>query len=171
MVGADAGVVGPGGEGAQEFAEEQAGEGEDGGGERSGPAAPEVGQLWDGLGKQDLNGVALEIAQDGGAKDRGDDDDAEEADADIVIDIGIGAVEQHLAVGVADGAEVLAGAVEEAEGEPDSEVNVGREALKPEFKLEGEEFPEHVHVVVSFPDRSEERRVGKECRSRWSPYH
>ena len=23
----------------------------------------------------------------------------------------------------------------------------------------------------SGPDRSEERRVGKECRSRWSPYH
>src|SRR5256885_16264726 len=23
----------------------------------------------------------------------------------------------------------------------------------------------------SFPERSEERRVGKECRSRWSPYH
>ena len=23
----------------------------------------------------------------------------------------------------------------------------------------------------SFTDRSEERRVGKECRSRWSPYH
>ena len=22
-----------------------------------------------------------------------------------------------------------------------------------------------------FQDRSEERRVGKECRSRWSPYH
>ena len=22
-----------------------------------------------------------------------------------------------------------------------------------------------------FPNRSEERRVGKECRSRWSPYH
>ena len=22
-----------------------------------------------------------------------------------------------------------------------------------------------------FPSRSEERRVGKECRSRWSPYH
>src|SRR2546426_10901232 len=36
-----------------------------------------------------------------------------------------------------------------------------------------------VHVVGSFNDwrtgtialRSEERRVGKECRSRWSPYH
>ena len=26
-----------------------------------------------------------------------------------------------------------------------------------------------VHVTV--PSRSEERRVGKECRSRWSPYH
>ena len=25
--------------------------------------------------------------------------------------------------------------------------------------------------VVSWYDRSEERRVGKECRSRWSPYH
>ena len=23
----------------------------------------------------------------------------------------------------------------------------------------------------AFVDRSEERRVGKECRSRWSPYH
>ena len=24
---------------------------------------------------------------------------------------------------------------------------------------------------INFLDRSEERRVGKECRSRWSPYH
>ena len=24
---------------------------------------------------------------------------------------------------------------------------------------------------IEFPERSEERRVGKECRSRWSPYH
>ena len=24
---------------------------------------------------------------------------------------------------------------------------------------------------TAFGDRSEERRVGKECRSRWSPYH
>ena len=28
--------------------------------------------------------------------------------------------------------------------------------------------PEQIKV---FHDRSEERRVGKECRSRWSPYH
>src|SRR2546425_9677265 len=26
-------------------------------------------------------------------------------------------------------------------------------------------------VVTAFAQRSEERRVGKECRSRWSPYH
>ena len=25
--------------------------------------------------------------------------------------------------------------------------------------------------VSAFFERSEERRVGKECRSRWSPYH
>ena len=24
---------------------------------------------------------------------------------------------------------------------------------------------------IKFRERSEERRVGKECRSRWSPYH
>ena len=26
-------------------------------------------------------------------------------------------------------------------------------------------------IVIYYPLRSEERRVGKECRSRWSPYH
>src|SRR2546430_17469827 len=26
-------------------------------------------------------------------------------------------------------------------------------------------------VFIQFKQRSEERRVGKECRSRWSPYH
>ena len=26
-------------------------------------------------------------------------------------------------------------------------------------------------VLAIKPSRSEERRVGKECRSRWSPYH
>ena len=28
-----------------------------------------------------------------------------------------------------------------------------------------------VHDGAATMDRSEERRVGKECRSRWSPYH
>src|SRR3954449_6123392 len=26
-------------------------------------------------------------------------------------------------------------------------------------------------IMIRRPPRSEERRVGKECRSRWSPYH
>ena len=29
----------------------------------------------------------------------------------------------------------------------------------------------HLAAIVSGEARSEERRVGKECRSRWSPYH
>ena len=28
-----------------------------------------------------------------------------------------------------------------------------------------------LYPTVEWPYRSEERRVGKECRSRWSPYH
>src|SRR3990167_10388328 len=27
------------------------------------------------------------------------------------------------------------------------------------------------HIVCAWTNRSEERRVGKECRSRWAPYH
>ena len=29
----------------------------------------------------------------------------------------------------------------------------------------------HVNTMIVDKARSEERRVGKECRSRWSPYH
>ena len=36
-----------------------------------------------------------------------------------------------------------------------------------EVNIENERFT----VVSSRCRRSEERRVGKECRSRWSPYH
>ena len=32
-------------------------------------------------------------------------------------------------------------------------------------------IPSTVTVGEFLMDRSEERRVGKECRSRWSPYH
>ena len=31
--------------------------------------------------------------------------------------------------------------------------------------------PNRVRMYVCGMTRSEERRVGKECRSRWSPYH
>src|SRR5256885_13648692 len=34
-----------------------------------------------------------------------------------------------------------------------------------------ERFPEAEAIYSESFERSEERRVGKECRSRWSPYH
>src|SRR5271165_5801850 len=35
----------------------------------------------------------------------------------------------------------------------------------------GQRWPRPPQIVGLLPHRSEERRVGKECRSRWSPYH
>src|SRR2546430_17581879 len=37
--------------------------------------------------------------------------------------------------------------------------------------LLGADFEEVIAKVRGLDERSEERRVGKECRSRWSPYH
>src|SRR2546422_10286157 len=53
---------------------------------------------------------------------------------------------------------------------------VARNALgQPEGHIEGCHKRRQVAVVdpddPGFAKRSEERRVGKECRSRWSPYH
>src|SRR3712207_7661991 len=42
-------------------------------------------------------------------------------------------------------------------------LNVAKEASKHYYN----NYKEKVHISP----RSEERRVGKECRSRWSPYH
>ena len=38
-------------------------------------------------------------------------------------------------------------------------------------KTAGSWFGACVFLIVAATVRSEERRVGKECRSRWSPYH
>ena len=43
------------------------------------------------------------------------------------------------------------------------------EQLKPNADLNT--FMERMTAMVDAEWRSEERRVGKECRSRWSPYH
>ena len=40
-----------------------------------------------------------------------------------------------------------------------------------ERKYKYEEVVECKKLIASNLSRSEERRVGKECRSRWSPYH
>ena len=45
------------------------------------------------------------------------------------------------------------------------------EAEQERLKFEIEVIEEWVEQREEMNDRSEERRVGKECRSRWSPYH
>ena len=44
---------------------------------------------------------------------------------------------------------------------------VGQEKVKQNLKI----YLEAARRRGEAMDRSEERRVGKECRSRWSPYH
>ena len=39
------------------------------------------------------------------------------------------------------------------------------------IKIRGVRDPDIEFDLGIFAERSEERRVGKECRSRWSPYH
>ena len=41
-------------------------------------------------------------------------------------------------------------------------------AVNRRYKRDGEQEADFISCVTF---RSEERRVGKECRSRWSPYH
>src|SRR5690554_7860745 len=57
---------------------------------------------------------------------------------------------------------------------PKLKENVLHDVLRvffPNDVLLGKTFHPGVVGYVHFFERSEERRVGKECRSRWSPYH
>ena len=47
------------------------------------------------------------------------------------------------------------------------------QALNIHKKALGESHPDYATILnnLAWLYRSEERRVGKECRSRWSPYH
>ena len=47
-------------------------------------------------------------------------------------------------------------------------VKLGETAIKEAVKRAGIKVDQIDKVILT---RSEERRVGKECRSRWSPYH
>ena len=51
---------------------------------------------------------------------------------------------------------------------------MGRLTKDPELRYTQSQTPVASFTLAcdrDFRDRSEERRVGKECRSRWSPYH
>ena len=59
----------------------------------------------------------------------------------------------------------------------DSTVNYG-ELVRPviateqaDIAIEGDATFNGIWTIAYVSKRSEERRVGKECRSRWSPYH
>ena len=43
---------------------------------------------------------------------------------------------------------------------------------EPERMITAKHYPDALKTINNwYKERSEERRVGKECRSRWSPYH
>src|SRR2546430_16085454 len=52
-----------------------------------------------------------------------------------------------------------------------SGVEVSRRNSHPQFRSEAHRPPIWLSGWALASARSEERRVGKECRSRWSPYH
>ena len=49
--------------------------------------------------------------------------------------------------------------------------NQNDEIYNKDIMLSLREFFEKTYKIADKAERSEERRVGKECRSRWSPYH
>src|SRR5256885_14635526 len=51
-------------------------------------------------------------------------------------------------------------------GHPEGEV-----AAQLALQVMSVHFQRQAKPLLDDPQRSEERRVGKECRSRWSPYH
>ena len=55
---------------------------------------------------------------------------------------------------------------------PEALMHANRTWLSPvKLNPDSVSHPAFTALVDQFMARSEERRVGKECRSRWSPYH
>ena len=65
------------------------------------------------------------------------------------------------------GNEVELGAVSDKSSDTRNEVELGTVSDKNSYTRNEVELG----TVSNINSRSEERRVGKECRSRWSPYH
>ena len=57
----------------------------------------------------------------------------------------------------------------DTDADTDTDVETTTLTYLPEGDYEGSTF--ELTWFNPWDDRSEERRVGKECRSRWSPYH
>ena len=84
------------------------------------------------------------------------------------VGVGAGVAKRLHPVGVAPGEDLeqVRGALPTSGVQPQE----GFEGVQRPAPSAGEEH--HVRLrVVEMLTRSEERRVGKECRSRWSPYH
>src|SRR3712207_8104415 len=62
-------------------------------------------------------------------------------------------------------------ALEDLLGQGDVPGEVGMDPVPGVLVVEHPGGVDEVQAVVAGGLRSEERRVGKECRSRWSPYH
>src|SRR5260221_2448531 len=89
-------------------------------------------------------------------------------------------IRDHCVTGVQTCALPISGSDGSSDARP---VRAGTDGLKPLFELLLDRIPPPAHdpghplqALVTNLDaspyvRSEERRVGKECRSRWSPYH
>ena len=50
-------------------------------------------------------------------------------------------------------------------------INETIDGLFSSYRIDRNSLPKGFFLYEIRWDRSEERRVGKECRSRWSPYH
>src|SRR5256885_13014183 len=87
-------------------------------------------------------------------------------------------VEQVMAIYARETGQGMAFPAPESDADADNEVSMEQESDEPVSQDAVAEVPaepaadERVVQLVSIQnERSEERRVGKECRSRWSPYH
>ena len=118
IVWSDASMVGPGSEGSKESADECARESKDSGNKGAGPTPAQIGEFRNRLGEQNLVSVALEVAQNRGAEDGRDHDDAEEPDLDVIERIRVGRVEENFAVAVAERAEAFRRNQQERKREP-----------------------------------------------------